>query len=157
MPLNANVVANELLTRGQRDGVSIDPMKLQKLLYLEQGWHLLFLNSALFSQDIEAWKYGPVIPEIYQEFKEFRSSPITRTAEVGPNFLRPSELDIRLIEDVWNKYKDKGAIYLSMLTHEPGSAWDIARREGSGWYSPIIPNDLIRAEFLRRKQSAEVR
>lgn len=154
MPLDANIVANEFLSRGQRDGVSIQPMKLQKLLYLAHGWHLLFLNEGLISQSIEAWKFGPVIPEVYREFKEFKGDAITRRAPIGPGYLTPTPNEERLLENVWNTYKDKSGIYLSMLTHEPGSAWEITRRECSAWYSAVIPNDLIRAEFAKRKQTA---
>ncbi len=154
MPLDAKIVANEFLNRGQRDGVSIQPMKLQKLIYLAHGWHLLFLKEPFISQDVEAWKYGPVIPEVYQEFKEFKDSPITRLAKVGESFLRPVDAQNRLLENVWNTYRDKSSIYLSMLTHESGSAWDITWRECTGWHGAVIPNNLIRAEFARRKQKA---
>jgi len=156
MPLSANIVANQFLDRGQRDAVSIDPMKLQKLIYLAHGWHLAFLNDGLVSQEIEAWKYGPVIPEIYREFKDFKSNPISRLAPVPPNTIEPSQTQRGLLESVWNTYKNKSGIYLSMLTHEPGSAWEISRRDAGAWYSPVIPNSLIRDEFLRRQRAAEV-
>ena len=154
MSLDAKVVANEVLNLGVRDSVSIQPMKLQKLMYLAHGWHLFFLNDPLISQEIEAWKYGPVIPEIYREFKDFKSDAITRLAPVGETFLKPNQVQKNLLESVWNTYKEKGGIYLSMLTHEPGSAWEIARRDCRAWYSPVIPNTLIREEFARRKQAA---
>jgi len=154
MPLDAKIVANEFLERGQGDLVSIQPMKLQKLLYLAHGWHLLFLNDPLIAQPIEAWKYGPVIPSIYRQFKDFKGDPITRFALVDPTFLKPGAVQSALIDSVWETYKDKSGIYLSMLTHEAGSAWDIARRE-SKWYSPVIPNELIREEFAKRKIASE--
>jgi uncharacterized phage-associated protein len=157
MPLDANVVANQFLDRGQRDAVSIEPMKLQKLMYLAHGWHLAFLNDGLIAQEIEAWKYGPVIPEVYREFKEFKASPITRIAPVASGSILPSQVQAGLLDNVWNIYKDKSGIYLSMLTHESGSAWEIARRDCGRWYSPVIPNVLIRDEFIRRKQAPEVR
>jgi len=150
MPLDANVVANELITRGQRDDVSIDPMKLQKLLYLAHGWHLAFLDSPLIGQEIEAWKYGPVIPPVYREFKEFKGGAITRFAPVSADDIPPSDDQKGLIEAVWNRYREKSGIFLSMLTHEPGSAWEITRRE-SPWFSPVIPNELIREEFARKR------
>jgi len=132
-------------------------MKLQKLIYLAHGWHLAFLNDGLVSQEIEAWKYGPVIPEVYREFKEFKASPITRYAPVPANSIELSNVQNTLLDNVWDIYKDKSGIYLSMLTHESGSAWEIARRDCGAWYSPPIPNALIRDEFLRRKQASEVR
>lgn len=153
MALDVNAVANSILQKGERDSVPLDPMKLQKLVYLAHGWHLLFLRNPLVAQDIEAWTYGPVIPKLYKEFKEFKASPITRTAILPPGTLTASEVEESLLESVWATYKDKNAIYLSMLTHEPGYAWDIARRVG-GSRSPVIPNDLILDEFTRRHQAA---
>ena len=157
MPLDANVVANTFISYGQRDMFSIEPMKLQKLLYLAHGWHLVFLKEALVSQGIEAWKYGPVIPEVYREFKEFKGNPITRLAPIEAAFLQPSETQNALLENVWRTYRDKTGIYLSMLTHERGSAWEMTRRDCSEWYSPVIPNELIREEFVRRQLAAEAR
>jgi uncharacterized phage-associated protein len=153
MALDVNAVANSILQKGQRDAVALDPMKLQKLVYLAHGWHLLFLQNPLIAQDVEAWNYGPVIPKLYREFKEFKAAPITRTASLLPGTLTTSPLEEALLESVWATYKDKSGIYLSMLTHEPGYAWDLARRE-SKWYSPVIPNELILDEFTRRHQAA---
>jgi uncharacterized phage-associated protein len=155
MPVDVSVLANSILDRGQRDGISIDPMKLQKLVYLTNGWHMLFFGQPLISADIEAWRYGPVIPDLYREFKEFKGSPITRHAQVAPGVISTSKDEESLIDSVWEVYKNKSGIYLSMLTHEPGYAWDIARKEGSGWCSPVISNRLILDEFSRRQKAAE--
>jgi uncharacterized phage-associated protein len=157
MPIDANVVANEFLSLGQRDVVSIEPMKLQKLLYLAHGWHLVFFSEGLISQGIEAWKYGPVIPEVYREFKEFKGSPITRRARISDAYLGLSAIQKPLIESVWRIYKDKTGIYLSMLTHERGSAWERTRHDCTDDYSAVIPNDRIREEFQRRKRDSEAK
>jgi uncharacterized phage-associated protein len=154
MAVDAKVVANAILQAGQRDNIPVEPMKLQKLVFLAHGWHLHYLHEPLFSQNVEAWKYGPVIPSLYSEFKEYKAAPITRLALLVPGTILLSDVPIALIESVWRTYKDKGGIYLSMLTHEQGSAWDIARRDATGWYSPIIPNDKIEEEFTRRSHFA---
>ncbi len=62
----------------------------------------------------------------------------------------PDENAKRLIEAVWSKYRPYSAIQLSMFTHEPGYAWDLTMKE-FGPFS-VIPNALIRDEFIRRKQ-----
>ena len=41
-------------------------MKLQKLLYYCQGWHLAWDGVLLFDAKIEAWANGPVVYEIYE-------------------------------------------------------------------------------------------
>ena len=66
------------------------------------------------------------------------------------------ELDVRskaLIESVWDTYKGYDAVQLSMLTHEIGGAWDLTMKANmDNFGSPIIPNELIKIEFERRRQ-----
>ncbi|WP_207662233.1 type II toxin-antitoxin system antitoxin SocA domain-containing protein [Anaerobutyricum hallii] len=45
-------------------------MKLQKILYLSQGWSYVWDDRELFLEEFEAWKYGPVNLEVYQYFKK---------------------------------------------------------------------------------------
>jgi uncharacterized phage-associated protein len=45
--LSAKTVANYFLELGRRDWVAVDPLKLQKLVYLAHGWSLQFLQRPL--------------------------------------------------------------------------------------------------------------
>ena len=45
---------------------SLTTIKLQKLLYYCQGWHLAWESDKLFDAEIEAWANGPVVQEIYR-------------------------------------------------------------------------------------------
>ena len=47
----------------------IDNLKLQKLLFYSQTVHLVFNSEPLFSDEIQAWDYGPVIPSVYEKAK----------------------------------------------------------------------------------------
>lgn len=51
-------------------GELLTNLKLQKLLYYAQGWHLAHNNRLLFSDEIEAWVHGPVVPTIYHVYKK---------------------------------------------------------------------------------------
>mgnify|MGYP007100113896 CR=1 FL=1 len=52
-------------------GVSISPLKLQKLLYYIQAWHLVYFNQNPLFEDVpEAWVNGPVYRTIYDRFKD---------------------------------------------------------------------------------------
>lgn len=62
----------------------IDPMKLQKLLYYCQGYSLGLKGEPLFADAIEAWKYGPVVREVYQEFKKYKGQCIPLDAVLTP-------------------------------------------------------------------------
>lgn len=49
----------------------VDNLKLQKLLYYCQGIHLKVVDTPLFNDVIEAWRYGPVVPSVYHKYKHF--------------------------------------------------------------------------------------
>ena len=55
---------------------SIDNLKLNKLCYYAQGWALVKLRHALFSDTVEAWDYGPVIKPVYHAYKSYGRNPI---------------------------------------------------------------------------------
>lgn len=54
----------------------VSNLRLQKLLYFVQAQSLVSLNSPCFDDDIEAWDFGPVVPNVYQQYKIFGSSII---------------------------------------------------------------------------------
>ncbi|MEP7363219.1 MAG: type II toxin-antitoxin system antitoxin SocA domain-containing protein [Acidobacteriota bacterium] len=72
----ASKTAKFLLKLAGERGLEISNLKLQKLLYYSQGWHLGILEKPLFGERIEAWIRGPVVPPVYGEFKCFRWEPI---------------------------------------------------------------------------------
>ena len=53
-------------------GLSVSPLKLQKILYYTQAWHMVFFGreSTLFEEKPEAWVNGPVYKDIYYEYKD---------------------------------------------------------------------------------------
>ena len=142
MAYSAYAVANAFVkkaTDGELPGLS--PMKLQKLMYFAQAWHLKVLKEPLLDDHFARWQHGPVIPSIYHEFKAFGWSPITRqatTLSVGANGdyamnvpMIPSEdrNTWGLIDAIIKRYGDLPATALSELTHKEGSAW---QKKGGG-------------------------
>lgn len=149
---DAKLIANQFLEFGKQENNPVDPMKIQKLVYLAHGWNLALYGVPLVSQPIEAWRYGPVISDLYQEFRDFRANPINRFANVWGCLQEPTKA---FLKSVWDTYKNYTPIQLSMLTHEPGGAWDwTIRNVNTVWGNPTIPSDIIAQEFTRRKQQA---
>lgn len=62
----------------------ITNLQLQKILYYIQAAFLVRRDKPIFIDSIEAWKYGPVIKEVYHEFKYYLDGPIR---EISPNIL----------------------------------------------------------------------
>ena len=75
---------------------SLTPLKLQKLIYYAHGWHLAIRNAPLIDEVIEAWEYGPVVPNVYHEFKKFGNRPIP-TGTVGTMFEMFPTRRVRLV------------------------------------------------------------
>ena len=59
---------------GEEATSDITPLKLQKLLYYCQAYSLGLYGEILFSNIIEAWEHGPVVPEIYNKYKSHKAS-----------------------------------------------------------------------------------
>ena len=107
----------------QRHGDPITNLKLQKLLYYAQGWFLALHGRPLFDEPLRAWVRGPVVYEVWKNFKEFRWDPITMTMP-KPSV---SELARDHLEEVIEVYGDYSALTLERMTHnEP--PWRQARR-----------------------------
>lgn len=64
----AKYIGLSLLLKGN----SISPLKLQKLLYYHQAWHMVFFgrDNTLFVEKPHAWVNGPVYPTVYHKYKE---------------------------------------------------------------------------------------
>jgi uncharacterized phage-associated protein len=129
-------IANYFLSRAKQDGIKdMTPMKLIKLVYFSYAWNLAIFERKLFYENIEAWKYGPVVPSIYHEFKRFGNSTIERYAVnfefendemCYPVINRNDKDTIGVVEAVWSAYKNYNGWELSQITHEPNSPWNIA-------------------------------
>ena len=158
-------LANAFLQRGFNDEILITHMKLQKLSYLGYGYFLAVTggNHILIPDKYEkfyAWRYGPVSPVLYDEFKEFGSKYITREAKektylngkcyeiVTPSVDEYHDSRItEVINQVWRIYRTWTAHELSALTHQPGLAWDRVMQENGFDSSPLIPDQAIMQDF----------
>jgi uncharacterized phage-associated protein len=104
----------------------LSAMKLQKLVYYSQAWHIVWSDNALFENRIEAWKDGPVCPDLWKEHANmFRVAGIPRGSVDNLN-----DRERRSITNVLNFYGDKSAQWLSDLTHSE-DPWLDARRDAA--------------------------
>lgn len=68
--LNILDIAKLTLLYFVENGMSICPLKLQKILYYIQAWHLVYFDKQLlFAEKPEAWVNGPVYRSVYNQFK----------------------------------------------------------------------------------------
>lgn len=114
MGISASDVAKYLIRHFCAQKQPISNLKLQKLLYYCQGWHLGITGRPLFSDPIEAWVHGPVVPSVFREYRQYQWSPIAKSGEV-PRF---SAHTTKLIESVIAAYGSFSAAQLEQLSHQ---------------------------------------
>ncbi len=158
-PYSSLAVANKILDIAKQKSIKLTMMQLLKLVYISHGWWLTFSEGKPLTSDTpQAWQYGPVYPEVYKAFRGSGSSKITRRAVDPDTGLEPyeriSEEATELLEQVVDAYGNLHAYVLSDMTHEDGTPWSQASKEG-GYYAPI-PNSLIKEHFddLRKQRTA---
>lgn len=139
-------VANTFLDLAQRDGRTLTNMELQKHVYIAFGYYAGFMNERLFSDDIQAWNYGPVIPNLYHELKHYGVGPVTEHLP-GTVPIPTQSAERNIIESVWDSYRNFSAIQLSMLTHKDGTPWSRMMEKAKGKKNVTIPFSLIREHY----------
>jgi uncharacterized phage-associated protein len=115
MTYNVIDIANKILAKASISEFEdlICNLKLQKMLYYMQGFHLAYFEKPLFDDEIEAWMYGPVIPKVYETFKSNGNSGIKFTGEV----INLTEKEESLFNEVYRVYGAYSAVGLMNLTH----------------------------------------
>jgi uncharacterized phage-associated protein len=161
-PYSAITVANTVIKLAKEAGINdLSPMKLQKLVYYCHAWNLAVNGNSLIREPVEAWQYGPVINEIYHEFKHYGSDNIenygteldyssdgelTEAAHLIPD---EDMMSLNIISQVVSGYGSLSAIQLANLTHRDKEPWKAIERKYSGALArnAEIPNEMIKDYF----------
>ena len=108
MAYNVIDIAKKLIKMADDDiangGDNITNLKLQKLLYYQQGYHLAAFDTPLFNEDVEAWIYGPVVPVAYDYFQQYGAASLPVSDEA-------------LFYRVFDAFREFSAIGLMNKTH----------------------------------------
>lgn len=153
---NALHVANCFIRKAREEDRYLTNLQLMKLVYIAHGLSLAMLDAPLIKEEIQAWRYGPVIPIIYGTFKWYGGGPVTDEAYIVRH--DPEVYDRikksphgKSIELVWQACGKKSGISLSAMTHRKGSPWDKVFKKVD--YSrietinPKIPDDSIKQYY----------
>jgi uncharacterized phage-associated protein len=127
---------------------SMTTMKLQKLVYYCQAWHLARYGEPLFPDDVQAWREGPVVPRLYAQHRK-------QYMVVDWQWGDASEINgtaAEILDWVATRYGGFSAERLSRMTHNE-VPWRIARRDDpeSATSTEVIPHDLIKSYYGRQQ------
>lgn len=119
-------------------GDTISNLKLQKLVYYAQGFHLAMFGEELFPEEIVSWEHGPVVERLYFKYNEYGSLVIPEPESV--NLSNFSEPQIELLNEVYDVYGQFSAWKLRNLTHSERPWIETPR-------NTVIPKGLLQDFF----------
>lgn len=148
MSYRAKTIAYAFVKRGIDEGIPVTQMKLQKMVYVAHGIHLALYSEPLIKEHFQAWKYGPVVRDIYSSYKFYGSKPIYHTDWLfSQESMIANELNTldtkatKTIDTTWDALKTLNAGQLSNWTHKDESPWAQVYVEGVN--DIVIPNEVI--------------
>lgn len=114
----------------KKQGYPLSPIKKQKLLYYCQAWSLVWTGRPLYSDEIQAWDNGPVVPSARHYLT------VNESVEL-PQWVRA------IIAAIVAEYGVKTGQELSDLTHQE-KPWLEASEQGR---NTTISSDAIRRYY----------
>jgi len=140
------------------EDLPLNHLKLQKILYYVQSWHLAFYDNTLFDGKFEAWVHGPVNRAIYNRFKVNKSlySEITQEDILNKDIISIISEDTQIhIDSVLETYMPYSGAQLELMSHKE-TPWLHARKGFSNFqYCDVeLDEDLIKS-FFKKKLNAK--
>ena len=163
--VDALTLADYILLKSAEHGWVITPLKLNKLCYLIQGFMLKNHDRPAFKNDIEAWPYGPVIPDVYEAFKHCGGDPIRRlystnesvclyeqVSQTKENLAGKIGQEIKNITDlVVKQYANIPGGKLIGMTHVRDTPWHQTKRSFAILKPKIIDTGIIMNYYKQLK------
>lgn len=115
------------------DVEGISNLKLQKLLYYAYGCFLALYGERLFHDYLLAWQHGPVVAQVYEDYKSNGANSITN---IDTTLVEFNQKIIDVLEFVYSEFGKYTAWALRNMTHEE-TPWKETPR------SNVIEDDLI--------------
>jgi len=134
-------IANYLIGKAGTHGLTA--LQVLKLVYIAHGFTLGLTGRGLLEDEVEAWKFGPVVRRIYSAIPA-GSAPITKPiAGIPAATLKAAER--KIVDLVFTQYGSLGGMYLSSLTHRAGSPWEKTWKTYG--QNAVIPRTLIETHY----------
>lgn len=161
MPTTVHDVADYIIVKLDDARVGLNTLKLHKLLYYVQAWHLALKGHPLFPAKFQAWVHGPVSRLTYDRFAGSHGMyDMLKVGDARRDF-DPAKLDADArshVDEILDAYASFSGPQLEKMTHEE-QPWIVARgdRKPSERCEVELSEDLMRdfyKEELRRSEAA---
>jgi len=142
--LSAHDVAKYFISLVCEDeGDNMTNLKLQKLVYYAQGYHIAMFDKPLFSDEIQAWLHGPVVPSLYRTYKEHGSGAIPCPSDLDISIYSQQQKDF--LDEIYKIYGQYSASALRAFTHNE-STWISASKNGTV-FNAVITHQALKNYF----------
>ncbi|MGB0960743.1 MAG: Panacea domain-containing protein [Halocynthiibacter sp.] len=139
---DARIVSNFLVELAHENDETLSPMQVLKLVYIAHGYSLGYNRASLIPNRIEAWKFGPVIPDLYHATKG--RGRVVKAIDVSDRE-DMTDGEKEFVRIVYSAYRNLDGLELSNLTHQRGTPWYEVYDAGTSNIS--IPDDLIENHY----------
>lgn len=110
-------VSSYIILSSKLNNNGVSNLRLQKLLYYVQAEFLLEQGIGAFKEEIEAWDFGPVVPEVYRMYKMFGREDIIYHLDIFiDSMVKIEKEDKKIIDDVLERSKNIPTIELVNMT-----------------------------------------
>ena len=79
--VNALELVGTIVAASEKYHTALTPLRLQAMLFFIQKESLWRRFIPAFDDDICAWDFGPIIPDVYYEYSHYASTPIINVEE----------------------------------------------------------------------------
>lgn len=129
-------------------------LQIQKILYFANMLHIGKMGQPLIRNKFLAWKYGPVVRELYERLKEYEIVSEDAFSDIIPimdkGTKKPTEEKytnaVEIIVDAHDRWSRFSAYKLVKISHWEEGAWYKTKQQGKDEISDV----LILGEFNAR-------
>lgn len=146
MPAWSPVIASLVLTVGRREGVIIDQMRLQRLVYIAHGFRLATSGEPLTGDRPEAWEFGPVYRRLADATAHAGQEPVEQLAGVVEHWSELDSSERDLVAEIVEAAGSLPLARLSAITRGEDSPWRVVYAGGKG-RNRDIGHNLIKEQF----------
>lgn len=134
---NAKEISKYIINKCTIDEEYISNLQLQKILFYIQEYYLKKEKRPLFIDEIYAWQFGPVVPEVYYEYCGYGAMPIYNEYDT-----EIEDEDKGIIDGIVEDKRVMKPWQLVEETHKHNGAWDRVYNQGNG-NKQVIPVEYI--------------
>ena len=142
--IDSIALANYVLARAGK----MEHLKLQKLLYYMEAYHLAYFDASLIDDHFEAWMHGPVSRKVWNHFKKPSAvyNLVSVPTDRAPGYIRFFERTLtptqqELLQDVLKNYGKDSSYQLECQTHNE-TPWVEAR-------AGVPPTDVCKNDISK--------